>query len=245
MSPLNRRDFLKVAASFSASLAVSGLRPAFASAPKAASDKPNIIILLFDATSARNLSLYGYARETTPNLARFAERATVYHRHYAAGSFTTPGTASILTGLYPWRHRALNMRAPVRRELVGQDIFALLGSEHYRIAFTQNIFADVFLRQFHKSVDIHLPLTSFGVNGGPTLFSDHLPSDPLVASYAFDSSLYSVEVPTEIFFNYLNLAFHPEIAKYGSASDEYPLGWLRLISRYCWRTGVISSLDMV
>ena len=55
---------------------------------------PNVLILLFDALSAKNVSVYGYNRETTPNLARFAERATVYHAHYAAGNHTPPGTSS-------------------------------------------------------------------------------------------------------------------------------------------------------
>ena len=221
MSTPSRRDFLKLAASVSAGLAFSRVRPAF---HFQSSGKANIIILLFDATSARNLSLYGYGRETTPNLSRFAERATVYHSHYAAGSFTTSGTASILTGLYPWKHRALNMRAPVRRDLVGQDIFALLGPEYQRVAFTQNMFAQVFLRQFRRQIEAHLPLTSFGLKDSPSLFSENFQSDPLTASYAFDNSLYSNEVPTAILSNYLYLMFHPDLQKNQTATNEYPYG---------------------
>ena len=70
---------------------------------------PNIIVILFDAMSARNLSLYGYPRETTPFLDKFAARSTVYHRHYSGGNFTTPGTASMLTGMFQWKHRAFNV----------------------------------------------------------------------------------------------------------------------------------------
>jgi len=224
MSIPSRRDFLKLAASVSAGLAFSSMRPAFHFLRAPASGKANIILLLFDATSAHNLSLYGYGRETTPNLSRFAERATVYHSHYAAGSFTTSGTASILTGLYPWKHRALNMRAPVRRDLVGQDIFALLGSEYQRTAFTQNMFAQVFLRQFRHQIEAHLPLTSFGLGDSPSLFSGNFSSDPLMASYAFDTSLYSNEVPTAILSNYLYLMFHPDLQKYQTASEEYSYG---------------------
>ncbi len=64
-------------------------------------NSPNIIVLVFDAMSADNLSLYGYRRETSPNFERLAQRSNVYHSHYSAGSFTTSGTASLLTGLYP------------------------------------------------------------------------------------------------------------------------------------------------
>lgn len=101
MTKLSRRDFLKFIPAVSASLVLSNRYPSLVSASQQLTEKPNIILLVLDAMSARNLSLYGYGRETTPHLSRLAERATVYHSHYAAGNYTTPGTASILTGMYP------------------------------------------------------------------------------------------------------------------------------------------------
>ena len=53
--------------------------------------------------------MYGYPRQTMPNVEQFAKNAIVYHRHYSAGTFTVPGTASLLTGLHPWSHRALTL----------------------------------------------------------------------------------------------------------------------------------------
>ena len=35
--------------------------------------KPNIIIILLDAVRAQNLSIYGYERDTTPNLSQLSE----------------------------------------------------------------------------------------------------------------------------------------------------------------------------
>ncbi|HLF91645.1 MAG TPA: sulfatase-like hydrolase/transferase, partial [Anaerolineales bacterium] len=82
-SPFTRRDFLKLAAL----LPLTQFRwPLFVGEPKGAvqnSGAPNVLFLVFDALTARNVSLYGYPRETTPNLARFAERATVFHNHRA------------------------------------------------------------------------------------------------------------------------------------------------------------------
>ena len=52
--------------------------------------RPNIIIILFDAMAALNLSLYGYQRKTTSNFERLAQRSTVYHAHHSAANFTTP-----------------------------------------------------------------------------------------------------------------------------------------------------------
>jgi arylsulfatase A-like enzyme len=71
--------------------------------------RPNIILLSIDALSAPHMSLYGYARPTTPELAKFARGAMVFERAYSNGNFTTPGIASILTGTLPWTHRALTL----------------------------------------------------------------------------------------------------------------------------------------
>jgi arylsulfatase A-like enzyme len=71
--------------------------------------RPNIVLLTIDALSAPHMSLYGYARPTTPELAQFARGAVVFDRAYANGNFTTPGVATILTGTLPWTHRALQL----------------------------------------------------------------------------------------------------------------------------------------
>jgi arylsulfatase A-like enzyme len=71
--------------------------------------RPNIVLLSIDALSAPHMSLYGYARPTTPELQQFALGAMVFDRAYANGNFTTPGIATILTGTLPWTHRALQL----------------------------------------------------------------------------------------------------------------------------------------
>jgi len=84
---MNRRDFLKLSSLAPLSLASSSLLKGLASSGSA----QNVLIVVFDAFSAYNMSLYGYARQTTPNISRLAERAIVYHRHHATASYTTPG----------------------------------------------------------------------------------------------------------------------------------------------------------
>lgn len=115
---------------------------------------PNIIILVFDALSAHNMSLYGYRRETTPNLSQFAERSYVFHNHYASGNFTTPGTASLLTGTYPWTHRAINLHGTIDDNLVDRNIFNLYRNIGYtRIGYSHNLLVTSLLTQFHKDID--------------------------------------------------------------------------------------------
>lgn len=105
MTKITRRDFLKVASSyFAGSLAPHKLF----SLTDNKNNPPNIIVILCDALSARHLSLYGYPRLTTPYIDAFANYSTVYHQHFSGGNFTTTGTASLLTGMFGWKHRAIN-----------------------------------------------------------------------------------------------------------------------------------------
>src|SRR6266545_3897801 len=161
MSKISRRAFLKASAALVGTTAFADVTRLLSSAHSHNAGKPNILIFVFDATSARHLSLYGYARTTTPNLEKFAERASVYHNHFSAGNFTTSGTASMLTGLYPWTHRAFNYRGMVNRSMLDRNFFSLIGKEYTRIAFTQNLWADILLSQFEKDLDLHLPSDSY------------------------------------------------------------------------------------
>src|ERR1041384_5989624 len=189
MSKLNRREFLKISAALAASATFSGTSRVLSSRDSAASAKPNILVFLFDAMSARHLSLYGYSHETSPNLEKFAERATVYHQHYSAGNFTSAGTASMLTGMYPWTHRAFNYRSMVNRSLTDRNLFNLIGDEYTRFAFTQNLWADILLNQFEKSLDFHLPSESYSEAVHSLFQPDDMRGDRAMAYYVFQDFL--------------------------------------------------------
>ncbi|MBN1146838.1 MAG: sulfatase [Anaerolineales bacterium] len=151
-SKVSRRDFLKVMGLSSVLLLPGALHK---SKERQGLDLnlPNILIILFDALSAKNISLQGYPRRTMPNLERLAERATVFHRHYAGGNFTTPGTASLLTGSYPWSHRALNVHGTVTNAYVERNIFNLLSPKYNTFAVTHNPLVNKFLHQFNGGID--------------------------------------------------------------------------------------------
>ena len=227
MRHINRRDFLKTAMALSGGSLLSlspGLRGL-----KAPSDKPNILILVLDAMSACNLSVYGYAKNTTPGLERIAERATVYHSHYSAGNFTTPGTASILTGLYPWTHRGINLNGLVNRKYTDHNIFSLMNDEYYCTAFTQNYIADVLLSQFRYGMDRHIPALSFYEETNRPLFSRFLPRDPVSAYFGLDDYLFSGGIdrvgntPSVPIFEYLN-SFAHQYQDFYRPSPDFPYG---------------------
>ena len=155
MRKINRRDILKLSGLSSLSLSQSY----FSGSPLKlfqGGNKQNILIVVFDTLSAKNMSLYGYPRSTTPNILRIAQRGIVYHEHYAGGPYTTPGTASLLTGTYPWTHRAFRVQSQVAKEFENKNIFSLF-EDYQRIAYTHNPVANTFLRQFLSSLDTYIP----------------------------------------------------------------------------------------
>lgn len=223
---MNRRDFLKLSGLTAASLALAALRPrAFHSSTR----QPNFVILLADTMSAANLSLYGYPRRTTPHLERWAGRAIVYHSHYSGGNYTTPGTASLLTGSLPWTHRAINLGGLVRRSLADRNIFRLLGSDYHRVGFAQNLWADLFLRQFRADLDIHIPSPTFIHAQEKALVSHLFKNDELGAYYALDDFLLSTHHtvnPTagSASMGYLSLFYGLRHSDLGAADAEHPYG---------------------
>jgi arylsulfatase A-like enzyme len=64
---------------------------------------PNVVLIGVDTLRADHLGLYGYHRDTSPNLDAWAAGATVYDNCIASTPRTTQSLASILTGKYPYR----------------------------------------------------------------------------------------------------------------------------------------------
>lgn len=152
---INRREFLKL-------LSVLPLlqlnMPQFvgqANATKSDPSMPNVVILVFDALSAEHLSMSGYKRTTTPNIDRFAERATIYHENYSGGNFTSAGTGSLLTGTYPWTHRAIHLHGTVLDSFAERNIFSLLADKGYhRAAYSHNLLVTSLLFQFREDLEV-------------------------------------------------------------------------------------------
>jgi len=229
MKNLSRRDFLKLLALSSVGAAASAAYPHVDTLYQQSSGKPNILIFVLDALSARHMSLYGYQRETTPNLTKFASHANVYHTHYSTANFTSSGTASLLSGLHPWNHRAINLGGPVRRDLIDHNIFRLMGDDYYKVAFTQNTWADVLLRQYRDDLDIYLPVTSFIYKMRMPVPSTLSHSDQIVTHYVYDDFLsFSPKVfnplPGSLFLGSLGLFNEQLTKKLEDPSNEYPYG---------------------
>lgn len=80
-------------------------RRAVAALPATPDGAPNVLLLILDTVRASHLSVYGYARPTTPGLERFATDAVRFDRAIATAPWTLPSHASIFTGRYPFELR--------------------------------------------------------------------------------------------------------------------------------------------
>jgi arylsulfatase A-like enzyme len=81
---------------------------------------PNVLLIIWDTVRAASLSLYGYARNTSPVLDSLAADAIVFDRAVAAAPWTLTSHGSLFTGYYPF-------------DLVA-DWVVPLGDEHTTIA---------------------------------------------------------------------------------------------------------------
>ena len=175
-SPITRRDFLKLFSLLPVLFLPLPKRRLEASPGFQGSGQQNILIFVFDALSARNIPIYGYPRNTTPNLTRFAQRATVYHSHHSGGNFTTPGTASLLTGVYPWTHRAIHLDGSVLDSFSDRNIFSAYPKNGFTYAYTHNLLAEALLQQFRSDIDLFKRTRELAINDPE--YSDRLfPSD--------------------------------------------------------------------
>ena len=62
---------------------------------------PNVLLIILDTVRAANLSLYGYDRETTPNLKQFATGGVRFDQAFSTAPWTLPSHASLVTGRWP------------------------------------------------------------------------------------------------------------------------------------------------
>ena len=214
---MNRRDFLKL---------LSILPPAYLLPKiKLHGDQMDrkIVILIFDAWSAKNMSLYGYPRRTTPNLEKLSNKAIVYHNHYAAGHYTYPSTASLLTGVLPWTHRGQWSNS---QELLdtfnSQNLFTIFDSVH-RFAYTHNKLADEILIKMVNAIDSYYPPATLSLSKTPW-FDNLFLTDPDTSSVAWTRALDILDdgYAHTLFLSRIN-GFIREIAR-RNYTEAYPRG---------------------
>ncbi|MBI5665126.1 MAG: sulfatase-like hydrolase/transferase [Nitrospirae bacterium] len=131
--------------------------------------RPNIILVTFDALAVSNMSAYGYHRETTPFINKWASNAIQFGQVEASCNFTTPSAASLMTGKRVWTHQTYHIEGSKPVKSKTESLPSLLKDNgYYNIAIVVNPFASI--RVLGMAGSFHMaPLTSeFG--GSASLF---------------------------------------------------------------------------
>jgi len=68
--------------------------------------RPNILLIVLDTVRGDHLSCYGYHRNTTPVIDRFASGGVLFERVMSVSHWTLPSHASMFTGQFPGEHLA-------------------------------------------------------------------------------------------------------------------------------------------
>jgi arylsulfatase A-like enzyme len=67
-------------------------------------ERPSVVVISLDTLRSRSLDLYGYGRDTAPNLSSIAARGVTFDEAITTSVTTAPSHMSLFTGLYPVRH---------------------------------------------------------------------------------------------------------------------------------------------
>ncbi len=75
---------------------------------RASVEHPNIIMVVVDTLRSDRLEPYGYERPTSPHLNKLVAEGAVFERSSAPSPWTSPSTASLMSGMDPLRHGFIN-----------------------------------------------------------------------------------------------------------------------------------------
>ncbi len=93
---------------------------------------PNVLLIVLDTVRAKNLGIYGYVRDTSPNLARIVNRGVGFADARSAAPWTLPSHATMFTGRWPselFEHpeQQLDETYPTLAEYLGQNGYSTAG----------------------------------------------------------------------------------------------------------------------
>jgi arylsulfatase A-like enzyme len=122
---------LVVLAALSSGRRAVGEARAVAGLPSAPPGARNVVLIVWDTVRASYMSLYGYQRDTTPNLAGWARKGVRYDLALAPAPWTFPSHCSFFTGQWPFR---LNSQWKYTLDTSHPTLAEYLGSRGYQTA---------------------------------------------------------------------------------------------------------------
>jgi len=130
----NRLTLALVVLTLALAIMLTSIAGLLRGAPAEWPTRPNVILISLDTLRTDHLSCYGYERETTPRIDRFAAQGIRFTRAHAPHPWTLTSHMSMMTGLLPTEHgvegnRRLSSSLPTLAELyeeAGYNTLALI-----------------------------------------------------------------------------------------------------------------------
>jgi choline-sulfatase len=76
----------------------------------------NVIIIVLDAAGAKHFPMYGYNRDTTPNIKNLSKESIQFERAYTQAVYTLASTATLMSGLDPFRHQVIYRKSALANQ---------------------------------------------------------------------------------------------------------------------------------
>jgi len=184
-------------------------------------DAPNVVLIVVDALRADHLSFYGYDRDTSPNLDRFAENAMVFRNAYSHGNRTAFAMPSLFTSLYPSYHGLVGFQqvmiplpqdrttiAEVCRD-AGYTTVGVMSNLYLKTPFGMTKGFDV-VEEFELSrywLSVYRALTNLGLIVKPT-YPELNPEATAVTDYGLNWLARVKDRPFFLFLHYMDV-HHP------------------------------------
>ena len=129
-----------------------------------AKERPNIIFLLSDDQSTYSLGCYGNEDVKSPQLDRLANDGMVFDRHYDTTAICMASRASVMTGMYEYKHGTNFGHGDMLRKTWENSYPVLLRKNGYRTAFAGKFGFD--LREEPNGKRLPMPENDFDMWGG-------------------------------------------------------------------------------
>jgi arylsulfatase A-like enzyme len=119
------------------------------------SNQPNIVLLGIDGVNAENMSVYGYERETTPNITALSPSALIMENAFSNSGNTGGSLTSLLTGKLPTETRVVYPPDILLGEDAYQHLPGILKRlGYYTVQVTMPSFGDAYDRNIKFGFDV-------------------------------------------------------------------------------------------
>lgn len=133
-------------------------------------NRPNIIFLFTDDQNTYSLGCYGNDDVVTPNIDSLARDGVTFDRHYTVTAICMASRATVMTGLYEYRHGCNFDHGPLHEQLWKQSYPVLLRESGYLTAMAGKIGFEVLPAGAQRSMLPEEDFDWWGAGPGQTFY---------------------------------------------------------------------------